>query len=58
VVASVNMLKKHWFFPPDECEWFVLSTSLGSVRKSQSWFSSIFLNKFVDFLVCSNCELL
>lgn len=44
-------------FSPNECEWFVLSTSLGSVRKSPSWFLSIFLNKFIDFLVRSNCEL-
>lgn len=56
--SSVNMLKKHWLSSPNERKWYVFSTSLGSVRKSQSWFLSIFLNKFVDFLVWSNCKLL
>jgi hypothetical protein len=53
VGSGVIVLKMYFFFLGKR-EWFVLSALLGSSRKSQRWFLSIFLNKFVKVLPVKN----
>lgn len=57
--SCVNMLKKQWLFLPNECEWFVFSTSLGSVLSLVDFcqFSWISLLTFWFDQIVSCCDM-